>query len=370
MPLPSSSSSSFSMEPFNDLQDQFYGIIQSLPRTTTSYTGSINTAEVDNYRDGVYLRTVKDYFQSDQVKISAIPTVVEYPARPNGLVDHAFDEFELLGVSCQHSYTVNGQSVIFRDQITGTDQADYVSGVMVPGMVRYFKQSSLVLSGVLDEAVVYPFFVDGNNDPGYNGFIIEPFTLYTGMIRYVHNPLTDRSGIRGSAFLGPDDSENANPMGSSLVGFGNMRNQGSVAEYHTIAPRPFIDSGADMILVKPNGMFVGRTTQRDNDVLSAISCSMLTPWSDQDSGLSFVDILGGTNATSALQLLSQSVPMPGNESVSRPYYALSGYEFGDSLNMEQSRDSLAFAGGWTGDTSYNQASLYGTDSVTFAGYVR
>jgi hypothetical protein len=125
-----------------------------------------------------------------------------------------------------------------------------------------------------------------------------------------------------------------------------------------------------MILVKPDGMFVGRTTQRDNDVLPSVSCSMLTPWKDEYSGRSFVEITAGTRAASLIQLLSQSLPVPNNESVSLPYYAGDGYAFGKDLDIPQTRDQTSFSSGWTADLSYNQHSLYGIDSVTFAGYTR
>lgn len=361
---------SFYIQPFNDLQDQFYGIVQSLPSSTTFYTSSINTAEFDNYRDGVFLRTVNDYFKSDQVKVTFLPTSLGFVGQPNGVIDHEFEEDSIIGLSGYHSYTVNGDSVAFRDQVQGVDQTEFSQSINFPGMIRYFKQSAQVLSGAVDVAVVYPFFVDNQNKAEFNGFMIEPFPLYTDMARYVVNPLSVQSGFRGNAFLGLDDAENANPQGSAMVAFGQTRNQGSAAEYQRIQPRPYIDSGADMILVKPGGMFVGRTTQRDNDVLPSVSCSMLTPWKDEYSGRSFVEITAGTRATSLIQLLSQSLPLPNNDSVRLPYYAGDGYAFGKDLDIPQTRDQAGFSSGWTADLSCNQHSLYGIDSVAFAGYTR
>lgn len=361
---------SFVIEPFNDLQDQFYGIIHALPSSSTFYTGSISTAEFDNYRDGLFLRTVNDYFQSDQVKVTFLPTDSEFPARPNGVIDHSFNESSLLGLSALHGYTVNGDSVAFSDQIQGVDQSDYVNGVQFPGMVRYFKQNSLVLSGVLDASAVYPFFVDSANKPDFNGFMIEPFPLYTGIVRFVENPLASQFGLRSNGFLGADNAEHANPLGSALIGFGNQRSRESLSEYQYTAPRAFVDSGADLILVESNGMFVGATSQRDNDVLSVVSCSHLTPWRDEYSGRSFVELAGGSSANSALELLAKTLPLSDNPDVSLPYYAHPGYSFGDSVDFEQTRDNISFVNGWTPDLSYNQASIYGTDSVAYSGYMR
>lgn len=362
--------SSFYIQPFNDLQDQFYGIVQSLPSSTVFYTGSINTSEFDNYRDGVFLRSVNDYFRSDQVKVTFLPTNMASVGKPNGVIDHEYEEDSIVGLSGHHSYTVNGDSFAFRDQVQGVDQTEYSQSINFPGMVRYFKQYSQVLSGTVDASVVYPFFADNQNKPEFNGFMIEPFPLFTGMVRYVVNPLSAQSGPRGNAFLGPDVSENANPQGSVMIGIGQTRNLSNVLGYRRVQSRPFVDSGADLILVKPDGMFVGRTTQRDNDVLPSISCSMLTPWKDEYSGRSFVEIMAGTRSDSLLQLLSQSLPSPNNNAVSLPYYASDGYAFGKDLDVPQTRDQAGFAAGWTPDLSYNQSSLYGIDSVTFAGYMR
>lgn len=365
-----STSSSFIIAPFNDLQDQFYGIMQGLPQDSSYYTGSVDTAEFDNYRDGMYLRTVNDYFKSDQVKITTLPTSADFPAEPNGRIDHSFTESSLLGPHSQHGYMVNGNSLAFADQIQGVDQVDYSNGIQFPGMVRYFKQSSLVASEDLNGDVVYPFFVDSINRADLNGFIIEPFPLYTGMVRFVQNPLVADTGIRSSGFLGADNAEHANPLGSVVLGFGAKRNSGTQAEYQYIAPRAYVDSGADMIIVEPNGMFVGTTSQRDNDVLSPVSCSHLTPWADEYSGESFIDVAGSNNMTSLVSLLSQSMPLADNQAVSLPYYAHEGYAFSDSINFPQSRDDLSFVCGWTADLSYNQASIYGTDSVAYSGYMR
>jgi hypothetical protein len=358
------------IQPFNDLQDQFYGIVQNRPQDNSYYTGSINTLEFDNYRDGLYLRTVNDYFKSDQVKLTVLPTVLGFVDEPNGNINHSHAEWEILGVSSVHSYAVNGDSVAFPDQIQGVDQHEYTGSVNIPGTVRYLQQSTLVQSEVITAITVYPFFVDSQNRPEFNGYVIEPFPLYTGFLRFVLNPLAAQTGIRGSTFLGLDNAEDANPLGSLGVGFGAQRNAGSVAEYQTIEPRPFVDSGADMIIVKSDGMFVGKTTQRDNDVLSPVSCSHLAPWRDEYSGKSFVDILAGDRRESLLALLGKSLPSSHNPDVSLPYYAAAGYEFGDDLNMEQTRDSRSFSSGWTSDLSYNQNSLYGTDSVAYSGYMR
>lgn len=362
---------SFYIQPFNDLQEQFYGVVANLPKSSTFFTGSINTAEFDNFRDGMFLRTVNDYFRSDQVKLTTLPTSFGFIDNPNGVVDHDFPEFAILGISSLHSYTVNGNSIAFRDQVQGVDQQDYSGGIHFPGMVRYFQQSSLVASEAIDATVVYPFFVDSQNRAEFNGHVIEPFPLYTGMVKFVQNPLSAQTGIRGSGFLGLDSSENANPLGSSVVGFGDCRNLGSLSEYQHVAPRPFLDVGADMIIVEAGGMFVGKTSQRDNDVLTPISCSRLTPWQDEYSGKSFIDILGGERRESLLQLLGANLPIANNDSITLPYYAADGYEFGDSLNIQQTRDTRGFGGmGWHQDTSYNQSSLYSVDSVAYAGYTR
>lgn len=366
-----STSSSFYIQPFNDLQDAFYGIIVNRPTSTDYYTGSIDTADFDNFRDGVYLRTVNDYFKSDQIKVTFLPTSLPFVNAPNGVVEHAFPESEIIGISSLHSFTVNGDSVAFRDQIQGVDQLEYSSSTHLPGMVRYLQQSTLVSNETINESAVYPFFVDTQNRPEFNGWIIEPFPSYTGLVRYVQNPLAAQTGIRGNCFLGLDDAENANPMGSLQASSGRERNLGSLAEYQYVAPRPFLDSGADMIIVEADGMFVGKTSQRDNDVLSPVSCSHLTPWSDEYSGKSFIDILGGDRRNSLESLLSVAVPAANNPSLSLPYYAGSGYAFGNSQeNTQQTRDDLCLPCGWHQDTSYNQASLYGADSVAFAGYAR
>jgi len=358
--------------PFNDRLDQFYGIVHNDPVSSASFTSSIDTSTVNNYRDGLYLRTVNDYFNSDQVKLTVLPTMRAFVDRPNGVVDHTFPEYSLLGLASIYSYTVNGSSVLFRDQIQGVDQCipDETTDCNLPGMVQYFKQSSAVLDGTEGIDNVYPFFVDESNQPQYNGYVIEPFPFYNGFIRYVQNPLSAQTGLRGSAFLGLDDGEGANPLGSALIDFGCQRNLGSQAEYNMVQPRTFVDSGTELILVKPNGMFVGATTQRENDVLSPISCSYLTPWRDEYSGESFLGIFGTSNLSSLKTLLGKSLPDPSNPAVNFPYYALDGYAFGHDLDMEQTRDKKSTSAGWSSDTAYNQSALYGTDSITFAGYTR
>jgi len=324
-----------SFEPFNDTSN-YYG--HTTPNSFVS--GGIGTNTVDNYREGVNLRTMMDIYKSTQVKISVLDGSQDLAVRPNG---------ELLHQSTLQTY---GQSVdivqftgntLFNDSIQGIESYTVQpNGVRRSEMVDYLIKSGLVVEGLMSADQVLPLYLNGG--PQYiDEAIIEPLVI-PNRLTTNESPQEVSRGIFGFLEAGNFGDERR---------FGSNMNEQMIDRDQPRVVRPYLEQGAENIIVKDASGKVFKVIQTHPSYIANQTIeAKISPWLDEDKNEYF------PRFTNTLDLLQASV---GGK-------ALYARNYGTTDTEIQSRGQKSSAAGFSyygPNTGY-----YGTDSIAFGGLVK
>lgn len=310
-------------------------------------TDGIDTTGIDNYREGINLRTTQDIYRSNQVKISVLDGTQDTTSRPNGELTH------------EVSFITYGQAGDFI-QYTGDtkfNDAHYgVEGTMlldnnhrISKTVQYLQNSSMVAEGLMDESQVYPLFM--NNGPQYfEEAIIEVFPLPD---RLASNESPQEMARGVFAFF-----EGGNLGDERRFGTNQIEQMTERDEPPKIV-RPYLEEGAGYFIVSgSDGKVIKVIHTRPSAIPDQTVMAKLKPWVEGPNGAYFPVL---TNTT---DLLGVSVLLE-NISLDQPYYS-DNY---DPTDPElQTRDKKSSTAGY----SYygGNVGLYGTDSIAFGGLRR
>ena len=321
-----------SFKPFND-DAYHYG------RTNISVlTGGMNTSTIDNYREGVSLRTFMDVYKSTQIKVSFLDGQQENAMSLNGRLDH------------ESTFQTYGQAVDFV-QYTGIktfndSHKSYEKSrannnkIQISSMVDYLIDNGNIVNGLLDAEQVYPIYLNGG--PQFiEECIVEPFPIPYRLLTN-ESPQELARGI--FAFFEDGNYGDERRFGATEIEQMQYRDLPLVV-------RPYLEYGADYLIVTASGK-----TQVVNVKPSAIPDQTIVPkikpWADEPPGNYFPQLY------SALDLLSASV--------NGQSYCFNRYELTDS--SLQSRDQKSSAAGY----SYYGPNVgyYVADSIAFGGLLR
>ena len=320
-------------QPFNDSAN-YYG--RSVKNSYVS--GGINTAPIDQFREGVNLRTFMDIYKATQVKISFTDGQQALTTQPNGRFDH------------QSTFQTFGQAVDFI-QYTGIVSFDdahksvegtraNANNVQLPATVEYLIDNGNIVEGLMDASQVYPIYMNGG--PQFmEEAIIEPFPM-PFRLNTNESPQELARGI--FAFFEDGNYGDERRFGANQVEQMQYRDQ-------PIMVRPYLEYGADFLIVTASGktqvINIKPTAIPDQTVIAKIK-----PWVDEPPAKYFPQLL------SALDLLSASIN-------NVPFY-YNNYSLSDS-NL-QNRDQKSSTAGY----SYYGPNMgyYGTDSIAFGGLLR
>lgn len=326
-------------QPFNDTAF-YYG------KTNRNLTvsGGINTTPIDQFREGVSLRTISDIYRTMQLKIVFEDGAQSLETKPNGELTHqsTFVTFGQSGDITQ--YTSNAA---FNDSIAGVEGTTISGSNRISRTALYLIETGLIVDGVLPQQEVFPIYLNGG--PQYREeAIIEPL----GIPNRLYSNESLQEPVKGVfAFLESGNEGDERRFGTDIV------EQMQYRTYPTTY-RAFLEQGADYILVTGSyGVVTNTVDTAPNNILDQSFYSKITPWLEEENGEYFPELL---NATDLL-----SVPVTSSTGIVQPFYA-NNYEISDS--ELQTRDQKSTTAGY----SYygGNASIYGTDSIAFGGYYR
>ena len=301
-------------------------------------TNGIDTTAIDNFREGVNLRTYTELFRSNQPKIFFVDGVSDIGALPNGNLTH------------QSAFFTPGQAVDFI-QYTNNHLFDDAHLIVetrrksgFSPMVDFLKlQKAIVVDG-LDANVVYPLQLNGG--PQYlEEAIIEifplPFRLAT-----IESPKEQSYGIFGE-FLDGGDYDDESRFGSVVVEQFVERN------INPESVRYYLEFGGQFILVQDESKkIIGKVEPHPSAVADDSVFKKITPWLDEARNQYF------PRFTNTLNLLG--VMVNGEQYFTRNY---------GTTNVElQTRDKKSSTSG----RSYYGPNVgyYGVDSIAFGGLLR
>jgi hypothetical protein len=319
-------------KPFNDT-----GFHYGKTNRNLTTTDGINTTAIDNYREGVNLRTTTELFRSNQPKIFFLDGSQDLDTAPNGDLGH------------QDTFLTYGQALDFI-QFTGEKAfVDSRLGVETrrkqgfPVMVDYLILNNLLVEGVIGSEMIYPIILNGG--PQYSEeAVIEIFPI-PNRLATIESAKEMSRGIFAEYMGGNMDDERR--FGHSIIEQSLPRN--IVVEQN----RFYLESDASYILITGSyGVVTNKIDIRPSSIPDDGVFRKLTPWVDEPRNIFFPKL------TNTIGLLSKSVN-------NAPYYTRN-YGMDDSLL--QTRDNKSAAAGY----SYYGPNVgyYGTDSIAFGGLLR
>jgi hypothetical protein len=321
--------------PFVD-DPYYYGKVN---KPSGSTVDGINTTAIDNFREGINLRSYMELFRSNQPKIFFVDGIHDLDARPNGEITH------------KSAFFTPGQALDFI-QYTGNAAFDdshlIVETRMKSGfspMVDYLIINNAIVEGEIDAGVVYPLQMNGG--PQYlQEAIIEVFPL-PFRLATIESPREQSYGVFGE-FCDGGSIDDESRFGSVVVE--------QFVERSLPLPedvRYYLELGEEFILVK-NGSdsIIGRVDIKPSAIADDSVFRKITPWLDEAKNKYF------PRFTNTLNLLSASVN--GQQYFTRNY--------GTTAIELQTRDKKSSA---AGNSYYGpNVGYYGTDSIAFGGLLR
>jgi hypothetical protein len=326
-------------QPFNDTAN-YYG------RTNRNLTvsGGIDTKPIDNFREGVNLRTIGDIYNTMQLKIVFEDGSQAMEVNPNGELTHesSFITYGQAGDFIQ--FTCNPA---FNDQIAGIEGTILNGNSRLSRTALYLQQTAGLVEGTISSEEVFPIYLNGG--PQFQKeTIVEPLTI-PERLQTNESPQELVTGIY--AFLEIGNYGDERRYGNSILEQMQYRNRLTTA-------RAFLEFDSNYILFTgSNGSVSSSVDIKPNAIFGPTVYSKIEPWLDQPLGAFFPDLL---NATDLL-----SVPVTTSAGIIQPFYS-NNYEITDS-NL-QTRDQKSATAGFT--YYGGNSSLYGTDSIAFGGYYR
>lgn len=326
-------------KPFHD-DPFFYG------KTTRKLivSGGINTVAIDNFREGVNLRTSNDIYNSNQIKISFLNASEDLRPSPNGDLSHE-SSFITFGQAVDF-IQFTGQSA-FVDSRTGIEGTCLtVNGKRQSRTVEYLIKNDKIVQGTLEPNSVYPVYMNGG--PQFiEECIIEPF------------PIPNRLPTNESA------QETARGIFAFIEGgnvgderrFGTSKNEQMIYRDLPTVVRPYLEFGSQQIIVTGSaGNVIKVIESKPSAIPNQAFVSKIKPWIDEPKNIYF------PRFTDTLDLLK--IPVTINSSTIS-FYTLN---YGTSDTEIQSRDQKSASAGY----SYygGSSGLYGTDSIAFGGIYR
>ena len=291
----------------------------------------ISTTAIDNFREGVNLRTSAELFRSNQPKVFVTDGSEDLDIRPNGNISH------------ETSFLTFGQAVDFV-QYTGNSLFDdaHVGIEASNGTLNYLINIVEVVEGNLDAGAIFPIFMNGG--PQFlEEAIIEPFTIPD---RLPSNESSQELARGIFATLEGGGKPDERRFGTSVV-------NSYIDREEPLMVRPYLEFDANNIIITGNnGDVIKVITTRYSAISDQTVFSKIFPWVDEDRGVFFPRI------TNTVDLLSASYN-------GFPYYHRN-YETSDTMLQTRDQKSAVCGYGYYG----GDAALYGTDSVAFGGYFR
>lgn len=326
-------------QPFNDTAN-YYGRTN---RNLTT-TDGIDTTPIDNFREGVDLRTISDIYNTMQLKIVFEDGSQAMEVDPNGELTHqsSFITYGQAGDFIQ--YTCN---TAFNDQISGVEGTVLDGNSRLSRTALYLQQTSGLVAGTTQPSQIFPIYLNGG--PQFQEeSIIEPLIIPQ---RLQTNQPTQELANGVFAFLESGNIVDEKRYGTDIVEQLQYRSQ-------LTSIRPYLELGANYILVTgSNGLVLNSVDIKPNAIFGPTVYSKIKPWIDQPLGAFFPELLDATNLL--------KVPVTTSAGIVQPFYS-NNYEITDS--DLQTRDQKSATAGFTYYGGNN--SLYGTDSVAFGGYYR
>lgn len=326
-------------QPFNDTAN-YYGRTN---RNLTT-TDGIDTKPIDNFREGVNLRTINDIYNTMQLKIVFEDGSQGMEVEPNGELTHqsTFITYGQAGDFVQ--YTCN---TAFNDQIAGVEGTVLDGNTRLSRTALYLQQTNDIFLGTVQTSDVYPIYLNGG--PQFEEeSIIEPLTIPE---RFQTNQSTQELANGVFGFLESGNIVDKRRYGTDILEQLQYRSQ-------TTTVRAYLETDANYILFTGSyGEVTNVVDIKPNAIFGPTVYSKIEPWVDQPLGAFFPDLL---NATDLLK-----VPVTTSAGIIQPFYS-NNYEITDS-NL-QTRDQKSSTAGFT--YYGGNSSLYGTDSVAFGGYYR
>lgn len=326
-------------EPFNDTQYS-YGVRNLGPGVPT-VSGSTNLSALDNYRQGVNLRTVGDIYRSNQVKISVGDSFSDLGAKPNGRLSH-LSKFQTFGQAM--SIVQFTENVSFDDshkQIEGNVLLD--NGNRIPNTVEYLVNSVEVAEGRMDPSEIYPIYMNGGPQLSEEA-VIEPLPIP------YHLATNESPQELGRGFFATIEGGNVGDerrFGSSVT---NQRVDRDLLSTDN-KKRPFLEQGAvDFFIRDPDNQnhILNVVHARPGFVQDQTVFAKIEPWRDEAPGLYWA------RETATVDLVGKTQHLLGNYTT-------------DDTEL-QTRDKRSSTAGF----SYYgpNAGYYGTDSVAFGNLLR
>ena len=324
--------------PFFDIPD-FYGrTSQYFAASGSSPRNSMDTSILDNFREGVNIRTGMDIFHSSQPKIFFMDGQQDLAMHPNGDLTH------------QSTFNTFGQSqdfIQYTGQIAFVDSHLNVEGRGQNGiskMVDYIRMTQQINEGSLQESMVFPIYMNGG--PQYADETIIEFFPLPFRLASIENPQEMSRGVFAT-FEDGGNEDDERRFGTNTIGqFVERDNSRPCGRY-------LLESDASYIVVTgSNGAVINVVHLRPSSVPDETVIRRITPWLDEPRNIYF------PRFTNTLDLLSASV---GGKS----FYE---YAYGTTSTELQTRDIKSATAGH----SYygGKAGLYGTDSIAFGGLIR
>lgn len=316
--------------PFFDISN-FYG-------RTSQYlaiSGSMDTSVLDNFREGVGIRTGTDIFHSSQPKIFFMDGHQDLAMHPNGDLTH------------QSNFNTFGQAydfIQYTGQVAFVDSHLNVEGRGLNGiskMVDYIKITEGINQGLIDESMVFPIYLNGG--PQFADETIIEFFPLPFRLASIENPQEMSRGMFAT-FEDGGNEDDERRFGTNTIG------QFIERDLSRPCGRHLLESDASYIVVTgSNGSLINIIHLRPSSVPNETVIRRIKPWLDEPKNIYFPKI------TNTLDLLSASV---GGKS----FYE---YAYGTTNTELQTRDIKSAAAGF----SYygGNAGLYGTDSIAFGG---
>lgn len=299
-------------------------------------SGGINTAAIDNYREGVNLRTVQDIYSSNQVKVIVTDGTQDAEVEMNGDLIHQ-SPFITYGQALDFiQYTDNAA---FNDSHLGVDGTLLGPGNnRIPKTAQYLIDVGLITEGYLENNNIFPIYMNGGPQ-FYEEAIIEPFII-PERLNTNESPQELSRGV--FAFLEGGNQGDERRFGTNMVEQRIYRDEPAVV-------RPYLEYGADYILVTgSNGKVIDTIHIKPSAVPDQTFNPKIKPWKDEPKGQYFPVL------TNTMDLLNIIV----NGELYTDGYEASDFEF-------QTRDQKSSCAGFT----YGNG-LYGTDSIAFGGLLR
>lgn len=326
-----------SYKPFND-NEFHYG-----KTYRTSVTGGIDTREVDNYREGINLRTINDIFNSTQLKVTFTDGNGDLTSKPNGELSHEAT-FVIPGQAPSFVQFTNNN--LFADHISGFE-GYYLSGsTRLPRTVQYLVNSAKIVEGSLSSSAVFPFYLNGgpqNEAEAIVELLPVPNRLPTNEpVRQLSRGVYAELGVSA-------------PGSEKLYGLQSINQM--VPRYPTTVVDAFLEQGSQYIIVTSSvGEVIKVVTYKPGATLGPAFQPVNRPWLDEDPGAYLPKLVGADD------LLLASASFSGSTT---PFCNFGNDVFTTEL---QTRDMKSSTAGF--DYYGPNASVYGTNSRAFGNRLR